>query len=113
MSYNISIAIIYISSIALIVTGLAFGTVVIGQLIFGVMLLALGLASKTKFSPFKLLENRISALIWVVLAILISFSAYLFGNTSQQVILWSSISIGLTNLLAVLISKINIEEASK
>ena len=110
MNYNISVAAIYISSIALIVTGLASGTAVIGQIVFGVMFLVLGLLSKSKFSLFKLLENRISALIWVVLSILTAFSSYLFGNTSIKLILWSSIAIGLINLIAILISKINTEE---
>ena len=110
MNYNISIAAIYISGIALIVTGLASGAMVIGQIIFGVMFIALGLLSKSKFSPFKVLENRISALIWVILSILTAFSSYLFGNTSLKLILWSSITIGLINLIAILISKINTEE---
>jgi len=110
MNYNISIAAIYLSGIALIVTGLATGPIVIGQLVFGVLFLALGLISKSKFSPFKLLENRISALIWVILSILTAFSSYLFGNTSVKVILWSSIAVGLVNLFAILISKIDVEE---
>jgi hypothetical protein len=115
MNYNISIAVIYISSLILFITGLGLvsGSIMptAGQLAFGVLFLVLGLISKSKFSPFKLLENRISALIWVVISILTAFSAYLFGDISNKVILWSSIVVGLVNLFAILISKINIEEA--
>lgn len=115
MNYNISIAVIYLSSLVLIVAGLGFlssGGInpIAGQLAFGVLFLILGLISKSKLSPFKLIENRISALIWVVISILTAFSAYLFGDVSNKVVLWSSITIGLINLIAILISKINTEE---
>jgi uncharacterized membrane protein YagU involved in acid resistance len=78
--------------------------------VFGVLFIILGLASKSKYSVLKFVDVRISALVWVALSIVTAFLPYLFANTSNQIVLWGSISVGLVNLLAVLVSKIELDK---
>ena len=110
MNPNTSIAFTYITGLILLVSSFVFGQIQIGLAVLGVLFIALGGLSETSLGVVKLLDTRIMALIWTVLAILTAFAPNLFGITSNQNLLWGSIGLGLTNLVLILVSKFKLDE---
>ncbi len=110
MNPNNSIALTYISGLALLVSSFAFGQVEIGLIILGFLYLILGGVSDFNFGIMKLLNTRLVVLIWAVLAILTAFSPNLLGVTANRNLLWGCIILGLLNLLAILVTRFKLDE---
>jgi len=113
MNINSTLIISYLSGAIALIASFVFGNIIYGLSIIGLLFIILGLISNTKFSIVKFLDVRITALIWLILSVVVSFSPYIFNYTSNKTLLWGSIVLGLFNLVIILISKIKLDEEQK
>jgi hypothetical protein len=80
--------------------------VAIPQISLSLLLLVLGVISKTEYSLVKVLDTKFYVMIWAVVSIIFPFLPNIFAYSAQSYIAWIGVAVSISSLLAIFFAKI-------